>query len=473
MSVYLYNTKNRSKEEFKPLNNKEVTMYCCGPTVYSYAHIGNLRTYIFEDLIANTLRLAGYKVKHVMNVTDVGHLTSDGDEGEDKMLLAAEREQKSVMDIARHYEDTFFRHTSELKLRRPTIVCRATEHINDMISFVKDLEDKGFAYFSNGNVYFDTAKFPKYGCLSGQNRDELKHGARTEQDENKRNPSDFVLWFTSSKFENQILQWESPWGRGYPGWHIECSAMSTKYLGERIDIHCGGIDHIPVHHENEIAQSEAKLGHEWVNFWVHMEFLNTKSGKMSKSTGGKTTLDTLKELGYSPMHYKYFTLTSHYRSSAIFSEEAMDGAKKAYENLCDYVATFKANTKNDVLTEDDKVALEQLKTEFNNYLFDDIKTPLAISHIFSVVKDNKKSEKLRLEYLMHIDNVLNLDLSNIEAKKAKSIEITPEIANLLEQRSIARAQKDWAKSDEIRDKLAALGIGVKDLPNKEIELIKL
>ena len=389
------------------------------------------------------------------------------------MLLAAEREQKSVMDIARHYEDTFFRHTSELKLRRPTIVCRATEHINDMISFVKDLEDKGFAYFSNGNVYFDTAKFPKYGCLSGQNRDELKHGARTEQDENKRNPSDFVLWFTSSKFENQILQWESPWGRGYPGWHIECSAMSTKYLGERIDIHCGGIDHIPVHHENEIAQSEAKLGHEWVNFWVHMEFLNTKSGKMSKSTGGKTTLDTLKELGYSPMHYKYFTLTSHYRSSAVFSEEAMDGAKKAYENLCDYVATFKANTKNDVLTEDDKVALEQLKTEFNNYLFDDIKTPLAISHIFSVVKDNKKSEKLRLEYLMHIDNVLNLDLSNIEAKKDESIEITPEIANLLEQRSIARAQKDWAKSDEIRDKLAALGIGVKDLPNKEIELIKL
>ena len=473
MSVYLYNTKNRSKEEFKPLNNKEVTMYCCGPTVYSYAHIGNLRTYIFEDLIANTLRLAGYKVKHVMNVTDVGHLTSDGDEGEDKMLLAAEREQKSVMDIARHYEDTFFRHTSELKLRRPTIVCRATEHISDMISFVKDLEDKGFAYFSNGNVYFDTAKFPKYGCLSGQNRDELKHGARTEQDENKRNPSDFVLWFTSSKFENQILQWESPWGRGYPGWHIECSAMSTKYLGERIDIHCGGIDHIPVHHENEIAQSEAKLGHEWVNFWVHMEFLNTKSGKMSKSTGGKTTLDTLKELGYSPMHYKYFTLTSHYRSSAVFSEEAMDGAKKAYENLCDYVATFKANTKNDVLTEDDKVALEQLKTEFNNYLFDDIKTPLAISHIFSVVKDNKKSEKLRLEYLMHIDNVLNLDLSNIEAKKAESIEITPEIANLLEQRSIARDQKDWAKSDEIRDKLAALGIGVKDLPNKEIELIKL
>ena len=473
MTVYLYNTKTRSKEEFKPLNEKMVTMYCCGPTVYSYAHIGNLRTYIFEDLIANTLRLAGYKVKHVMNVTDVGHLTSDGDEGEDKMMLAAEREQKSVMEIARHYEDTFFRHTSELKLRRPTIVCRATEHIKDMIDFVKDLEDKGFAYFSNGNVYFDTAKFPKYGCLSGQCRDDLKHGARTEQDENKRNPSDFVLWFTSSKFENQILQWESPWGRGYPGWHIECSAMSTKYLGEHIDIHCGGIDHIPVHHENEIAQSEARLGHEWVNFWVHMEFLNTKSGKMSKSTGGKTTLDTLKEIGYTPMHYKYFTLTSHYRSSAVFSEEAMDGAKKAYENLCDYVATFKAEAKNSVLTQDENTLLDQLKTEFNNYLFDDIKTPLAISHIFGVAKDNKKSAKLRLEYLMHVDSVFNLELSNIEAKKEESIEITPEIAQLLEQRKEARAQKDWAKSDEIRDKLASLGVGVKDLPNKEIELIRL
>ena len=473
MSIYLYNTKTRTKEEFKPLNDKLVTMYCCGPTVYSYAHIGNLRTYIFEDLIANVLRLGGYKVKHVMNVTDVGHLTSDGDEGEDKMKLAAEREQKSVMEIAKHYEDTFFRHTTELGLKRPTIVCRATEHIQDMIDFVKALEDKGYAYFSNGNVYFDTSKFPKYGCLSGQNRDDLKHGARTEQDTNKRNPSDFVLWFTSSKFENQILQWDSPWGRGYPGWHIECSAMSTKYLGERIDIHCGGIDHIPVHHENEIAQSEARLGHEWVNYWMHMEFLNTKAGKMSKSTGGKTTIDTLKEIGYLPMHYKYFTLTSHYRSSAVFSEEAMDGAKKAYENLCDYVAEFKAKTSSDALTSEDKLLLENLKSEFNAYLFDDIKTPLALSHMWGVIKDNNKSEALRLAYIMHVDNVMNLELSKVEAKKAESIEITPEIADLLEQRKVARASKDWAKSDEIRDKLASLGIGVKDLPNKEIELIKL
>ena len=473
MTVYLYNTKTRSKEEFKPLNEKMVTMYCCGPTVYSYAHIGNLRTYIFEDLIANTLRLAGYKVKHVMNVTDVGHLTNDNDEGEDKMLIAAEREKKSVMEIARHYEDTFFRHTQELGLKRPTIVCRATEHIEDMIKFVKSLEDKGFAYFSNGNVYFDTAKFEKYGALSGQNREDLKHGARTEQDLNKRNDSDFVLWFTSSKFENQILQWDSPWGRGYPGWHIECSAMSTKYLGERIDIHCGGIDHIPVHHENEIAQSEAHLGHEWVNYWLHMEFLNTKSGKMSKSTGGKTTIDTLKEMGYLPMHYKYFTLTSHYRSSAVFSDEALDGAKKAYENLCDAIASLKAKVNNASLTEDENKEVESLTAEFNNYLFDDIKTPLAISHMWGVLKDNKKSEAVRLAYLLHVDNVFNLELKNVEAKQTPSVEVTPEIADLLEQRKEARATKNWAKSDEIRDKLAALGVGVKDLPNKEIELIKL
>ena len=473
MTVYLYNTKTRQKEEFKPLNEKMVTMYCCGPTVYSYAHIGNLRTYIFEDLIANTLRLAGYKVKHVMNVTDVGHLTSDEDEGEDKMLVAAEREKKSVMEIARHYEDTFFRHTSELGLKRPTIVCRATEHIEDMIKFVKSLEDKGYAYFSNGNVYFDTSKFEKYGCLSGQKREDLKHGARTEQDSNKRNDSDFVLWFTSSKFENQILQWDSPWGRGYPGWHIECSAMSTKYLGERIDIHCGGIDHIPVHHENEIAQSEAHLGHEWVNFWLHMEFLNTKSGKMSKSTGGKTTIDTLKEAGYLPMHYKYFTLTSHYRSSAVFSDEALDGAKKAYENLCDAIASLKAKVKDSSLSDTEKTELEKLKEEFNAYLFDDIKTPLAISHMWGVLKDNKKSDKVRLNYLLHVDSVFNLELKNVEAKKEQAVEITPEIAELLEQRKEARATKNWAKSDEIRDKLAALGVGVKDLPNKEIELIKL
>lgn len=473
MSVYLYNTKTRNKDEFKPLNPPAVTMYCCGPTVYNYAHIGNLRTYIFEDLLANTLRLAGYKVKHVMNITDVGHLTSDGDEGEDKMQVAAEREKKSVLDIARMYEDAFFRHTKALGLKRPTIVCRATEHIADMIDFVKVLEEKGFAYISNGNVYFDTAKFPRYGSLSGQNRDDLKHGARTEQDMNKRNPSDFVLWFTSSKFENQILQWDSPWGRGYPGWHIECSTMATKYLGERIDIHCGGIDHIPVHHENEIAQSEARLGHEWVNYWVHAEFLNNKSGKMSKSKGGFLTLDTLVEKGYLPAHYKYFCLTSHYRSSAIFSEEAMDSAKKAYDNLVDYVSEFKAEAVNKELTSSEVDDLAKLKDEFNAYLFDDLKTPMALSYMWGVVKDNQKSAALKLAFILHVDSVLQLFLAEVAPKKAEKIEVTPEISALLEARAAARAAKDWTKSDEIRDRLASLGIGVKDLPNKEIELIRL
>jgi len=473
MSVYLYNTKTRNKDEFKPLKEGEVKMYCCGPTVYNYAHIGNLRTYIFEDLLANVLRLAGYKVKHVMNVTDVGHLTSDGDEGEDKMKIAAEREKKSVLDIARMYEDAFFCHTKALGLKRPTVVCRATEHIKDMIDFVKDLQDKGFAYIANGNVYFDTAKFPKYGALSGQNREDLKHGARTEQDLNKRNPSDFVLWFTSSKFENQILQWDSPWGRGYPGWHIECSAMSSKYLGERIDIHCGGIDHIPVHHENEIAQSEARFGHDWVNYWVHMEFLNNKTGKMSKSKGGFLTLDSLSDLGYLPVHYKYFCLTSHYRSSAVFSEEAMAAAKRAYENLADYTAEFKAAAFGQTLSAEETSELQKLKDEFNEYLFDDLKTPLALSLLWNVAKDNKKKELLKLEFILYTDSVLGLFLKDIQPKVAERIEVTPEIAALLEQRQAARSAKDWAKSDEIRDKLAALGIGVKDLPNKEIELIKL
>ncbi|MBR2273470.1 MAG: cysteine--tRNA ligase [Alphaproteobacteria bacterium] len=473
MSVFLYNTKTRHKDEFKPLDTKQVTMYCCGPTVYNYAHIGNLRTYIYEDLLANTLRLAGYKVKHVMNITDVGHLTSDGDEGEDKMKIAAEREQKSVLEIARMYEDAFFRHTQALGLKRPTIVCRATEHIQDMIDFIKALEEKGFAYISNGNVYFDTAKFPHYGCLSGQKREDLKHGARTEQDLNKKNASDFVLWFTSSKFENQILQWESPWGRGYPGWHIECSAMATKYLGECIDIHCGGIDHIPVHHENEIAQSEARLGHEWVNYWVHMEFLNNKSGKMSKSKGGFLTLDSLVEKGYQPMHYKYFCLTSHYRSTAIFSEEAMDAAKNAYENLAEAMSIYKAAAKNQNLTETEEKTLQALNEEFNNYLFDDLKTPMALSLIWSVVKDNQKSAILKREFLYHIDKALNLSLKDVAPKEVERIAITPQIEALLQVRAEARAAKDWAKSDEIRDQLAALGIGVKDLPNKEIELIKL
>ena len=457
------------------LNPPLVTMYCCGPTVYNYAHIGNLRTYIFEDLLVNTLKLAGYKVKHVMNVTDVGHLTSDGDEGEDKMQVAAEREKKSVLEIARMYEDAFFRDTAELGLARPTVVCRATEHIQEMINFVKDLEDKGFAYISNGNVYFDTAKFPKYGCLSGQNREDLKHGARTEQDLNKRNPSDFVLWFTSSKFENQILQWDSPWGRGYPGWHIECSAMSTKYLGERIDIHCGGIDHIPVHHENEIAQSEAHLGHEWVNFWVHMEFLNNKSGKMSKSKGEFLTVSLLEEKGYAPVVYRFFCLQSHYRKSLVFSWENLDNAAVAYGKL---IARIAALPEEDGAV--DTAAAENLQQKFRTAMDNDLNTSMAVTVLYDVLKAKTNGATKRY-VLADFDRVLSLDLlENAARKKAEQKQTAPasggfqivsesgetdaQVEALLQARYDAKKAKDFTEADRIRDDLKAMGVEITDIP---------
>ena len=343
MTLKLYNTYSRQVEPLVPSNpDGVVRMYCCGPTVYNFAHIGNLRTYIFEDVLRKTIKRAGFSLKHAMNITDVGHLTSDADEGDDKMVLAAEKEHKTVMDIARKYEDTFFAHTKALNIERPDVVCRATEHIQDMIKFVEKLEEKGYAYFSNGNVYFDTSKFPAYGCLSGQRRDDMKHGARVETDDNKRNSSDFVLWFTSSKFKNQILQWDTKWGRGYPGWHIECSAMSVKHLGPHLDIHCGGVDHIAVHHENEIAQSEAYLGEKWCNCWLHGEFLQMKNDeKMSKSKGNFITLDTLIDKGYLPEAYRYLCLTSHYRSSLVFSYENLDAAAAALKNLHNKYLEFK------------------------------------------------------------------------------------------------------------------------------------
>ena len=334
MTLKLYNTYSRQVEPLVPSNpDGVVRMYCCGPTVYNYAHIGNLRTYIFEDVLRKTIKRAGFPLKHAMNITDVGHLTSDADEGDDKMVLAAEKEHKTVMDIARKYEDTFFKHTQALNIDRPDIVCRATEHVQDMIKFVEELERKGYAYFSNGNVYFDTSKFPAYGSLSGQKRDDLKHGARVETDENKRNESDFVLWFTSSKFKNQILQWDTKWGRGYPGWQIECSTMSVKHLGPHLDIHCGGIDHVAVHHENEIAQSEgATCCHPIVRYWVHNGFITINEEKMSKSLGNFfTVLDILKE--YEPEVLRYFILQTHYRSPLDFSDVRLKEASRSLERL--------------------------------------------------------------------------------------------------------------------------------------------
>ncbi len=471
--ISFYNTMSRSIEALEPADSNEVKMYCCGPTVYNYAHIGNLRTYVFEDLLAKTIRLSGHKLKHVMNITDVGHLTSDADDGEDKMLLAAEREHTQVLDLARKYENVFFDHTKALGLARPDVVARATEHIQEMINFVKTLEEKGYAYVSNGNVYFDTSKFPEYGKLSKQDRSELKHGARTEQDANKRNPSDFVLWFTSSKFENQILQWDSPWGKGYPGWHIECSAMAMKYLGERLDIHCGGIDHIPVHHENEIAQSEAYLGHEWVKCWMHAEFLQLKDGKMSKSKGDFLTLDTLVEKGYKPQHYKYFCLMSHYKTPALFNFDALDGAKNAYESLTDKIKAIKSEADKETTPAPDNEAKQAYIDKFNAFLFDDLKTPQALAIMWEALKSDALSAKSKLNFVLHIDKIFGLSLTDLVNSQSEAFTLSDEIAQIVEERKQARMAKDWKKSDELRDLLKSKGIGIKDMPGNEVQVFAL
>ena len=470
MEIKLHNTYTQRIEALKPVNDDGVVrMYCCGPTVYNYAHIGNLRTYIFEDILKKAIIRAGYKIKHVMNITDVGHLTSDADSGDDKMLLAAEKEKKSVLEIARKYEDVFFKHTSALNIARPDVVCRATDHIQDMIKFVERLEDKGYAYFSNGNVYFDTAKFGAYGRLSGQNRKDLKHGARVEEDENKRNASDFVLWFTVSKFKDQILQWDSRWGRGYPGWHIECSTMSIKHLGEKLDIHCGGVDHIAVHHENEIAQSEAYLGHKWCNMWLHGEFLQMKNDeKMSKSKGNFITLDTLIEKGYNPLHYRYLVLTSHYRSPLIFSYENLDAAASAYKKLKSKYAEFAAGEHQEISTEQEK-AYNAYVDEFNSYILNDLKTSQALALLWKVVKDKNLPDALKVKFMDNVDEIFALSLAKPEEVKNNSY--SQEILDLLEERKNARINKDWKKSDEIRDILAQKGVIIKDLPNNEVEIM--
>lgn len=470
MTLKLYNTLTRSIEAFKPSNpDNVVRMYCCGPTVYNYAHIGNLRTYVFEDLLRKTIKKAGFELQHAMNITDVGHLTSDADDGDDKMLLAAEKEKLSVLEIARKYEETFFKHTAALNIERPDIICRATEHVEDMIKFVKKLEDNGLAYISNGNVYYDTSKFPAYGCLSGQNRDELKHGSRVEQDNSKRNPSDFVLWFTVSKFKDQILQWESPWGRGYPGWHIECSTMAMKYLGEHLDIHCGGVDHIAVHHENEIAQSEGCCGHRWCTHWMHGEFLQMKDQKMSKSKGNFITLDSLIEKGYLPEHYRYLCLTSHYRSSLIFSYENLDAATAAFRNLFNKYKEFStapAQTEPESATR-----LQDYLKQFADFMFDDLKTPQALAVLWAVIKDKNLTAADKFKFLNSIDVWLGLGLAkNLTADADSPKEIPDEILALVEERKQARINKDWAKSDQIRNQLAAQGYVLKDLPQNEVEI---
>ena len=454
----LYNTMSRSIEEFVPINKGKVSMYCCGPTVYNYAHIGNLRTYIFEDLLRRTLRRSGYDVKHVMNITDVGHLTGDGDDGEDKMEKSARETGRTVWDIAEFYMKAFFRDEEALNIERPDIICRATEHIDDMINLIKRLEEGGHTYISGGNVYFSIDSISDYGKLARLNLDDLKSGARIEVDSNKKNPKDFVLWFTNSKFKDQAMMWDSPWGRGYPGWHIECSAMSMKYLGEHFDIHCGGIHAIPVHHTNEIAQSEAATGKTWVNYWCHGEFLLMGNAKMSKSSGSFVTLPVLEGEGYDALDYRYFCLTGHYRSQLRFSYEALDAARSARKGIMERIAD--AKSEGPAATDPSEKAREYMAA-FDEAMENDLNAPKALSILWQMLKDNGLSSSDKLAAAYHMDGILGLGLDKAEKKEET---LDAELQALLDERTAAKKAKDYKKADEIRDKLLSMGYAVKDTP---------
>ena len=459
--VYLYNTMSRTVEEFVPVSDEYVGIYGCGPTVYNYAHIGNLRTYIFEDTLKRVLRHAGFKVKHVMNITDVGHLTGDGDDGEDKMEKSARESGRSVWDIAKFYTDAFFRDYDSLNIIRPDVVCPATQHIPQMIELIKRLEAGGHTYVAGGNVYFSIDTFPAYGRLARLNLDDLKSGARIDIDSNKRNPKDFVLWFTNSKFGEQAMMWDSPWGRGYPGWHIECSAMSMYYLGETFDIHCGGIDAIPVHHTNEIAQSEAATGKPWVKYWMHGEFLLSDKGKMSKSSGEFLTMSVLKEHGYDPMDYRYFCLGATYRTQLQFSYQGMDGARTARLGLLERIAAL-----------GDEVAAEASVSEktraymdqFDSYVFNDLATARGLSVLWTMLKDDGISNAEKRYAVNYMDSVLGLRLDEVKAAKDGGSDIPAEVMELVEKRAQAKKAKDWAAADSYRNQIDALGYLLKDTP---------
>jgi len=472
MTLKLYNTETRSVDELIPIEEGLIKMYCCGPTVYNYAHIGNLRTYIFEDVLRKTIKKAGYKIKHVMNVTDVGHLTSDEDTGEDKMSLAAKREQKDVLDIARFYEKAFFEDCAALNIERPDIVCRATEYIEEIIKFIQGLEAKGYVYVAGGNVYFDSAKFKDYGKMAHLDLENLRHGYRVEEDPNKKNPTDSVLWFTKSKYQNHILSWPSPWGEfGYPGWNIECSTMALKNLGERADIHCGGVDHINVHHTNEIAQSESLLGHKWINFWIHGEFLQLKNNeKMGKSKGNFLTVQVLKDEGYNPLYYRYLCLTSHYRSPLTFSFEALDAAGKAFEHLKEVVLKLRQEAGRDANLS--KPATAYIET-FNNCLFNDLNTAQALATLWTMLKDKELSAQTKLDALYDMDSVLSLGMKDFKEQSDEKTDLPDEVLALIEERKQARTEKNWAKSDELRDKLLKeYCLEIKDLAGGAYEVKK-
>ena len=470
--MQLYNSLSHKKEDFKTNEPGKVNMYTCGPTVYHFAHIGNLRSYIMEDVLEKYLRYSGYDVKRVMNITDVGHLSSDADTGEDKMVKGAKRENKTVMDIARFYTDAFFKDCEKLNIKKPDVVEPATNCINEFITMVEGLIEKGFAYIAGGNVYFDTSKLDEYYVFNKHDSEELMVGVRdgVEEDNNKRNKNDFVLWFTKSKFEEQALKWDSPWGVGYPGWHIECSAISLKHLGEHLDIHCGGIDNAFPHHTNEIAQSEAYIGHKWCNYWFHVLHLNTNSGKMSKSTGEFLTVSLLEEKGYNPLAYRFFCLQSHYRKSLVFSYENLDNAQGAFNKLLSKIAALK-DDENEAI---DETAVKELTEKFKTALDNDINTSLGVTVLYDVLKA-KTNDKTKLFLLNDFDKVLSLSLLD-EAKKLKEIkkeeasspvaddEFSKYVEEQLALRADAKKNKNWAEADRIRDELTAKGVKILDTP---------
>ena len=459
----LYNTLTRKVEEFIPWEEGIVKMYTCGPTVYSFAHIGNLRTYIMEDILEKTLRFLGYDVTRVMNITDVGHLTSDADTGDDKMVKSAKKEHKTVLDIAHFYTEAFFKDTDKLNIKKPDIVSPATDNIDEYIKIISKLLETGYAYKAGGNIYFDTSKLDDYYKLTNHVGEELISGVRdtVEEDENKKNKTDFVLWFTKSKFDDQELKWDSPFGKGYPGWHIECTGISLKYLGEHLDIHCGGVDNIFPHHTNEIAQSESYIGHEWCKYWVHGEHLNDTTGKMSKSKGHVLTVSFLESEGFNPLSYRFMVLLSHYRKQLTFSLESLSGAENAYKKLKSRIANLKSEGNID------EKLLETYVTKFKECLEDDMNTANAITLLYDVLK-LEVNDSTKLAIIKEMDKVLSLDLL-----KKEEVKIDEEyIMSMIEKRKEAKLNKDYELADSIREELERDGIILKDTREGTIYEVK-
>lgn len=459
MKLTFYNTLTRKKEEFHSIDENRVRMYSCGPTVYSYAHIGNFRTYIFMDTLRRVLKYNGYELKHVMNITDVGHLESDADEGEDKMEKAARKEKKDPYEIANFYTEIFLKDMEKLNIDKPEIITKATENISQMIEYVKEIIKNGYAYETSKGIYFDISKLDKYPVLSNRKLDDQIAGARVDVDPEKKNPYDFALWIKAP--ENHIMKWESPWGLSYPGWHLECSTMGRRFLGEEFDIHTGGVDHIPTHHENEIAQSKGATGKIPAHVWMHCEYLQVDGGKMSKSLGNTYTISQLEEKGISPLAFKLFCFTAHYRNKLNFTFEGAYGAQKALERLYDsYIKN--ANGVDDV----DEDIIKEYEERFLEYINDDMNMPGAMSVVWEIARNAKKSIKFA-DLLLKFDKVLGLDMKNaenylLEFKHEESEGLPEEIKALVEERKQARAEKNWAKSDEIRDRIISLGYSIKD-----------